>query len=199
MMTSIKNIQREHTEQLQTYKTMQDRKTYTPNILLYCEGSTDKVFVNTLKVAFGNDKRFSVMGGDGGSPEDIIYKCIKIVGAFEKYCIVDSKPKITKEVLKMAEYNNITIITVSPFLECVVLNFLEDTDTYSSGYEKNNAKETISNLKSKGSYSTFKELLDSKNITKTDINNKKSKLGEFVKIVDLFEKYKDDSKVSIRV
>ena len=72
-----------------------EKKVHTPQILIYCEGSSDKSFVNSIKCAYGNDPRFVVQGGQGGSPEEVIKRCTKVLGEYQRYCVVDAIPKIT--------------------------------------------------------------------------------------------------------
>ena len=162
------------------------KNTYTPQILFYCEGSSDKHFVNALKLAYGDNPRFSVQGGQGGSVKDVLKKCINVGGDYKKYCIVDIKPEIGKEDRKLAQDNNVTLIEVSPYLECVILNILEDTDIYNSGQDKNTAKTKLKILKGNMDLTDY---LKSK-ITKSILEERSNRLAGFKIVVELFENYK---------
>ncbi|HCC06210.1 TPA: hypothetical protein DEP94_02550 [Candidatus Nomurabacteria bacterium] len=165
------------------------KKIYTPQILIYCEGVSDKYFVNAIKVAYGCNRQFSVQGGQGGSAEEVLRKCINVLGEYEKYCVVDATPKISDELRLKALENKITLIEISPYLECVILNTLNNSDAYSAGYNKNKAKDILKKYKEAGEYLDLENLFISE-ITITFLKKRRECLGEFLTLVDLFEKYK---------
>ncbi|OQB08106.1 MAG: hypothetical protein BWY21_01442 [Parcubacteria group bacterium ADurb.Bin216] len=163
---------------------------YTPQILIYCEGMTDKYFVNAIKSAYGNDRRFSVRQGVGGSPINILSKCINVPGEFKKYCVIDGVPELPVKAIELAREHNIVIVEVIPYLECVILNYLLDTDQYLSGEDKNNAKNDILSLRGRMGYEDLESMFISE-VTTKKLREKAIRLGNFSLLIDIFEKYKN--------
>ncbi len=169
------------------------RKIYTPQILIYCEGVSDKYFVNAIKVAYGSSRQFSVQGGQGGSAEEVLRKCINTTGEYEKYCVVDATPEILDELREKASEKNVTLIEISPYLECVILNTLNNTNDYSAGYNKNKAKDILKKYKEDKGYSNLENLFIAE-VTIKLLKERTGYLGQFSVLVDLFEKYKNIQK-----
>lgn len=163
------------------------KKIFTPRILIYCEGSSDKHFVNAIKTAYGNDSRFVIQSGSGGSPEEVIKKCINVNGEYDRYCVIDGIPKVSAVTKKLAKDKKITLVEISPFLECVILNILEKNSSHDKGYNKNTAKDKLKNLaKNNGGL----EKLFSDSVTKAYLKDRKDFIANFSVILDLLEKYK---------
>ena len=180
-------------EVCQSYKYMEkEKKLYTPQILIYCEGSTDKYFVDAIKCAYGNDRRFIIKGGNGGSPDEVVTKCKNVHGEYERYCVIDGTPKISQTARKMASKANITLVEIIPFLECVELNFLKNTDDHLKGENKNSAKKKMKEYVADSEEGELEALL-SATVTIKSIKAKRHLLGGFVQLIDLFEKYKTSS------
>lgn len=163
------------------------KKIFTPRILIYCEGSSDKYFVNAIKTAYGNDSRFIVQSGSGGSPEEVVKKCINVNGEYERYCVIDGIPKVSISTKELAKNKKITLVEIFPFLECVILNILEKNNSHDKGHDKNTAKDKLKNLaKNSGGL----EKLFSDSVTKAYLKDRKAFIGNFTILLELFEKYK---------
>jgi len=187
MTISIKNIQQASIVVSLIYKEIMEKTPGLPIILIYCEGGGDKKFVNSIKNAYGNSKSFKIVPGNGGSQEEILDGCIKVEGEFERYCVIDAIPKIKNETRRKAKKNEIKLVEVKPYLECVILNVLENNTFHNKGFNKNTAKDKLKKMiKSEESL----ENLFSKHITKKLLIERKNLLGNFRIILDLFEKYK---------
>ena len=107
-------------------KTREPRRT----LLLYCEGSHEKVFLGYLKMLFSKNSgvQVRVRENHGGSADDVLANVVKQTPADVVVCIYDLDRGFNQELKTKVKNMGIICIENMPCLEAFLLNILEEKD-----------------------------------------------------------------------
>jgi len=115
------------------------RREAKKTILLYCEGSDDKTFLNYLKELFARDSGVfvNIKENHGGEANGVLRGVLKQIKADIMVCIYDIDTGVDIALKQKVKKQDILCIENSPCLESLLLTILEKEKDYSN-YQKCN-------------------------------------------------------------